>query len=886
MKKFRKYMKQNNYENINEIEAQKYYDILMKYILVDFKFIKSNKIDVFKEYVYCMILERMGYFRHNEEKSDMFKNKYVRIQNRINVSIDELRYKEEKDFDYENEVLVIAFRIMNYLELYENRLCLKVEDAVQTQIRIYNDYRSNVYICEVQEKDIDYASLKLIEEKINDLRKEIEYLNDFILNYYQEYYLQIFRISKIVFDKENIAKNFIQGEVKFTASFKIIQKLIGPLYLNKESYGMRELIQNAVDACLKKENSKGQIDIRYFSKENPCIKIKDNGIGMNEDIIINKFLTIGESAKEDDKSIGKFGIGILAVFLIADKMKFKTCYQGEKYFYESEEIELEAVQDEEKFINIEKHENIENFQGTEIVFTLKKSILGNGYVKNIQDKIQNEHNIVIKNLFGLSNTVGSMWYGFGDELKKMKGEIGINSTILNEKLEIIEELIHKIESYEVSKEHGEGKKEGLEKNIKENCKKALKGIERKRHLEAYSVFEYLSVNKWYLLNDDSLAIEFYDNNTKLTDLPNLHQEDIINENDVLKTIQNNSSECKIQYFWSKEYAGNVFCNNMLIPSKYKYESCLAKAFQLLPTILVYESEKQKIEIDLARESCKLEIKGTNYEEQLLKEILINCLQSLDSSKEYLQPISWLYFINEKGELKKVVKNKVWIYEHKEMEYYMVYLKNQEDKENSDKDKIKIVEELVKNCNKKIIIEFVNDMLHIDTTFNNIKQNDLYVAANNRINLVLRKETYEKITGFSTAHLKALALAAENIYGNVCVSTDNQLKLNTNDLRIYMDNNEYKKMFKIINEEISYLNYAKESENLLKSLPQNVEAIMQMKITMYDYYNIFKLFEDIAKIKESRSAVWNGFQEALHKIELSEDDELRNVLMKEYEISEE
>lgn len=418
----------------------------------------------------------------------------------------------------------------------------------------------------------------------------------------------------------------------------------------------------------------------------------------------------------------------------------------------------------------------------------------------------------------------------------------------------------------------------------------MKGIERKRHLEVYSVFEYLSANKWYLLNGDSLSIEFYDDNTKLTDLPNLHQNNIITEysceNNGIKDIQNNLSECKMQYFWSEEYAGNVFCNNMLIPSKYKYESCLANAFQILPTISVYESEKQKIEIDLARESCKLKINDTNYEEQLLKEILINCLQSLDSSEKYLQPISWLYFINDKGELKKVVKNKVWIYEHKEMEYYMVYLKNQEDKKISDKDKIAIVNELVNNCNKNIIIEFVNDVLHINTTFNEIKFNDLYVGANYGINLVLRKEIYERISNFSTSHLKALALAAKNIYGNVYVNIDNQLKLNTNDLRGYSNNDEYKKSFNIPDGEIRYLRYGEKYEHTIKSLPQNVEAIMQTKIRLDGYYNIFNAFEDIAKIRVSRSCVWNGFQEAVYKIELSENDELRNMLMKEYEIDEE
>ena len=117
MDKFREYIKQN-YENVNENEAKEYYDILMNYIFADFKFIKSNKVEVFMEYFYCLILEKMGYFRHNSEKSSLFKNTYKKIRDRIKVSIDELKYREDKDFDYENEVLVIAFRILNYLEIW------------------------------------------------------------------------------------------------------------------------------------------------------------------------------------------------------------------------------------------------------------------------------------------------------------------------------------------------------------------------------------------------------------------------------------------------------------------------------------------------------------------------------------------------------------------------------------------------------------------------------------------------------------------------------------------------------------------------------------------------------------------------------------------------
>ena len=881
MDKFREYIKQN-YENVNENEAKEYYDILMNYIFADFKFIKSNKVEVFMEYFYCLILEKMGYFRHNSEKSSLFKNTYKKIRDRIKVSIDELKYREDKDFDYENEVLVIAFRILNYLELVDNRLCLKMDGAVQNQIRIYNDYRSNVYICEVQEKDINYASLKLIEEKVSDLRKEIEYLNDFILNYYQEYYLQIFRVSKIIFDKENIAKNFIQGEVKFRASFKIIQELIGPLYLNKESYGMRELIQNAVDACLNNKN--GTIDISYYNEEKPYIIIKDNGIGMSEDIICNKFLTIGESTKKGDASIGKFGIGVLAAFLLADKMKFKTCHDNETFIYESEEIALEAVQKEEKFINIRKYKKDDDFQGTEIKLELKNSILENAKVRKIKDKIKNKSDIVIKNLFGITNTYGSLWYGYPNERKMMKGKIsGIGKNIVNEELDVLEDYIKQLMEYKVSGLDDLDdieKKAILENNIKDNCEKALIAINKQRHIIAYSIFEYLLANKWYLLCDDSIKINFYDKKTKLNHIKNFTQNDIVLKNlngeSEIKKIGKELFDCEIMYFWSNGYEGNVFCNSMLIPSKYKYESDLAKVFKMLPTIMVNESKTYKLDIDLARENCKLALNGSNIEEHILKEIFTECLSNLDIYSDFFKEISWMYFVDDEYDVKKIIKSFYSLESHKEKKYVVVFIEFQDD----EKKKIEIVKYLKINMGKNIVVEFVYDSLQIDTTMKKITFNDLYIAACKNIDVIINKNDYYRIKKYNTKHLKALALAANNVLGGVDVYTNNQLQLNTDKLRNYINDEKYKEKIEDIYLETFYLNYGKRKFDYMFELPQNVAAMMV--IDLKDENKDYNVFENIARVNPNkRGAVWNGFQDGVLSLNISENDAIWGMLMNIY-----
>jgi len=785
-------------------------------------------------------------------------------------------------------VLVIAFRILKYFYLDNEKLFLNIDKNDVPKVKVYNDYRSNVYMCVIQEKNVDYVSLKLIEERIYSLRKEVEYLNDFVLNYYQDHYLKIFRISKVIFDKRDLPDRFVQGEVKFKASFKIIQKLIGPLYLSKESYGMRELIQNSVDACLRKEKCAGNIDIIYCTEKN-CIKIKDNGIGMNEEIILNKFLTIGESSKKNDGSIGKFGIGILAAFLLADKMTFKTCYNDENCVYESEEIELKAVQNEESFINIKKCSNEQAFKGTEIVLFLKDNIIKNQKLKMIQNRNKDDLVKRINELFGKNNIYGSLWYGHSNELKEMQMEIS-HLGALNEKCDTIEEIIENLETIRTIIEEisnykiDETENQSFKNTIEKYCEETLIIIDKIQHLVAYSVFEYLTANKWYLSNDASLKIKFFDNEEELKSLKNFSIEDIKINDTIEENMENILLEGEVKYLWSNEYAGYVFCNNMLIPSEYQFTTPLAKTFRKRPTILVYENKEQKLEMDLARENCKLVIGGVDFEENILKEIVNRCLENLKESKKYLEKISWLYFKNDNGELKKVVKNSKWIFANTEKEYCFVFLDYQKKEGISYNEKISIIKLLNDCLGDNIIIEFIDDNLHIDTIRAEVEFNDLYKAAICGMKIIVQKEVYEKIRQFSKIHLKALALAAQNISGQVCVTINNQLMLNNDELRDYKQDGIYVKKFEEQCGDVGYLNYNdNSSDTLIKKLPAYVNAVMMKNIKGHN--NISDLFKNIANsLYKKRECVWNGFQEGIHQMELSENDELLKILMKEYEVT--
>ena len=140
-----------------------------------------------------------------------------------------------------------------------------------------------------------------------------------------------------------------------TEANQILHLMIHSLYSNKEIF-IRELVSNASDALdklnmlvLTDEKYKGvtfdpRIDI-VANKEAKTLTIKDTGIGMNEEDLINNLGTIAKSGtkaflenltgdqKKDSQLIGQFGVGFYAAFMVADKVEVTTKKAGEDQAY-------------------------------------------------------------------------------------------------------------------------------------------------------------------------------------------------------------------------------------------------------------------------------------------------------------------------------------------------------------------------------------------------------------------------------------------------------------------------------------------------------------------------------------------------------------------------
>jgi molecular chaperone HtpG len=154
----------------------------------------------------------------------------------------------------------------------------------------------------------------------------------------------------------------VQGEIRsFDAEVgKVLQLMIHSLYQNKEIF-LRELISNASDACdklryqtlnnpaLLGENEKLKIQV-ILNPEAGTLTVRDNGIGMSKEELIQNLGTIASSgtqkflealeAQKDKKAvelIGQFGVGFYSSFMVADEVIVHTRKAGEAqaYFWKS-----------------------------------------------------------------------------------------------------------------------------------------------------------------------------------------------------------------------------------------------------------------------------------------------------------------------------------------------------------------------------------------------------------------------------------------------------------------------------------------------------------------------------------------------------------------------
>ncbi len=367
----------------------------------------ENKQD-FKNRDYLLVGEFLR-INHPKLAEDILKygfpisnGKYLQLSNKLNGCIKILNFssllakshgmnvrdtfKEIQNIGHDGDLqspynihiiyLMIVLRLSDYLDIYINRhpkIILGFKNFM-SDISIM-EWDKNTAVTDIKDHWKDKEAIFIgVEPKdsisfinLKNLFKSIQYELDMswaILGevYSKEEQLKCFaikyrRVLSTIDDEVKFSKivNYIPRNISFKSDSELLKLLIAPLYGDNPSYGIRELLQNSVDACkeynelIDDNDYNPVVDIKLLEKNNKyTFEIIDNGLGMTEDTIINYFLKAGasfrnsdfwiENLKDDNNKTkiirtGRFGVGLLAVFLLGNKITVNTRHYQSDYGY-------------------------------------------------------------------------------------------------------------------------------------------------------------------------------------------------------------------------------------------------------------------------------------------------------------------------------------------------------------------------------------------------------------------------------------------------------------------------------------------------------------------------------------------------------------------------
>lgn len=177
-----------------------------------------------------------------------------------------------------------------------------------------------------------------VQEHIDWLEKELSQVRRVLKTYSAPYKFEL--CEKI---KNTIrTKGFEATSLKFSLDYeRVVALLMGENIYGDKRAGLRELLQNSIDAVMvmKEQSAKNVIStyspmiVIELDKNKNIVAIQDNGTGMTENIVSDYFFNIGKSfytSEEyknyhlDYSAIGHYGIGFLACFMLSTHVLLET----------------------------------------------------------------------------------------------------------------------------------------------------------------------------------------------------------------------------------------------------------------------------------------------------------------------------------------------------------------------------------------------------------------------------------------------------------------------------------------------------------------------------------------------------------------------------------
>ncbi len=143
----------------------------------------------------------------------------------------------------------------------------------------------------------------------------------------------------------NATPAYVSGAIEtkrlqIAANGKAFKELISGIYSDKPYAIARELIANAWDSQVQAGNGHRPFDLHLPTVFDPTFSIRDYGVSMSHDMVMDLYQTLFMSTKDDpnnpdsNKYVGKFGLGSKSPFAYTDAFQLTTYLDGMQRVYD------------------------------------------------------------------------------------------------------------------------------------------------------------------------------------------------------------------------------------------------------------------------------------------------------------------------------------------------------------------------------------------------------------------------------------------------------------------------------------------------------------------------------------------------------------------------
>lgn len=262
------------------------------------------------------------------------------------------------DYQINTQYLSLLLRLSDLLDIDETRTPLYMYNIINPmgygelewqQHFVVENKNKIIMNSETKLKQIEFYGKSNKPEIHRKLLKYFDYINDELKNaiglsesFHESKYNLLLKLNV---ENKIQTKGFNFSDFKLNLDYNAVTSLLmGEHIYGDKKYGLRELIQNSIDACmLMNEVSKNTSQFTYIgykpfiniilNKDKKTVSIEDNGIGMSLNILQKYFLNVGISYYSSDEykfkgynynPIGNYGIGFLACFMLSDSVTVNT----------------------------------------------------------------------------------------------------------------------------------------------------------------------------------------------------------------------------------------------------------------------------------------------------------------------------------------------------------------------------------------------------------------------------------------------------------------------------------------------------------------------------------------------------------------------------------